>query len=92
MKKFLYAVYDVAADKYASPFLSDNDSTAIRDFEHLCMDESTFFRSHPHDYFLYRVASFDDKTCDIDDIQKYVLIDAAFVLKKYNIKFYEAGE
>lgn len=44
---------------FLSPMVDVNDLSAKRNFEHACMRQDSLFFSHPEDYALYKIATFD---------------------------------
>lgn len=51
----VYAVYDLKAECYSSPFFAVNDAVAIRMFTSACLDRETPVGSNPADYAMFRV-------------------------------------
>lgn len=62
MKTKLFAIYDVKADSYASPFTMPTNGMAIRGFVDLAKDPQTMIGKHPEDYKLVQIGSFDDES------------------------------
>ncbi len=60
MKVNVYGIFDVKAKMYSSPFFLPHDGQAIRAFSDLALDSKSIISSHPDDYKLYRLTSFDD--------------------------------
>ncbi len=60
MKVNVYAVYDVKAKCYASPFFLPEDAQAVRAFGDLVCREDSKIHAHPKDYDLFRLSTFDD--------------------------------
>ena len=65
----IYGIYSVKDIKtgYLPPTFDMNDLSAMRNFEHACMNEDSLFFTHPADYQLYKVGSFDTETGSITD-------------------------
>lgn len=61
MIKNLYAVFDKKAEVFCQPYVSQNDSTAIRDFEHAATDDHMDIGRYPADFDLYFLGVFDDQ-------------------------------
>lgn len=55
-----YAVFDVKAGVYGSPFFTHNDQMALRMFQQACEDPNTSMYRFPADFTLFRLAAFDD--------------------------------
>ena len=62
----MYSVKDIKTG-YLPPTFDMNDLSAMRNFEHACMNEDSLFFTHPSDYQLYKVGSFDTETGSITD-------------------------
>lgn len=56
-----YGIYSIRDSKtgYTSLTLDFNDASAMRNFEHACMQDSSLFFSHAQDYDLYKLGLFD---------------------------------
>lgn len=78
----LYAIKDAKSTFF--PVNADlNDSCAIRNFEHAVRQPDSLLRSHPNDYSLFRVGSYNNETGMIESFDTPVLLtDAAAVLKE----------
>lgn len=63
----LYAVYDKSAAAYMSPFQGINDNQAIRSFSNACMNPEAFGQ-YPTDYSLFKIATYNDETGKIDNM------------------------
>lgn len=64
----IYGMYSVKDLKtgYLPPTFDMNDLSAMRNFEHACMNEESLFFTHPSDYQLFKVGSFDTESGDIE--------------------------
>jgi hypothetical protein len=60
MKSMVFSVFDAKAGAFAQPFYSPTKGTALRAFMDCCADPNHAFCRHPSDYFLFRIAEFDD--------------------------------
>lgn len=60
----IYPVYAIRDAKvgFMSPTVDQNDASAARNFEHAVMNSASLMNSHPGDYALYRIGSFDTET------------------------------
>lgn len=57
----LYSVYDQVAGTYSNPVTARNDAVAARLFVHSVSTEGeSLVKSHPDDYSLVRIGSFDE--------------------------------
>lgn len=73
----IYGMYSVKDLKtgYLPPTFDLNDLSAMRNFEHACMNEDSLFFTHPSDYQLFKVGTFDTETSDIVN-ENVFLMDA----------------
>lgn len=62
MKRKIFAVYDVKAQAYATPFLYNHKPEAIRAFMTASNDPQTNLNKYPADYKLYYLGEFDDQS------------------------------
>ncbi|AXL15175.1 nonstructural protein [Microviridae sp.] len=72
--KFLYTIYDQAAQTWLTPFTSDTDSAAQREFLTIISDV-TVMRNSPSDFDLYVIGTFSQITGTIsskETVQKIV--------------------
>lgn len=65
MIKNIYSVFDKKAEVFCQPFCSQNDSTAIRDFQYAANDNTTDIGRYPLDFSLYFLGVFDDQSGNI---------------------------
>lgn len=72
MKKFIVCVRDIRADLFFSPMFYQSLGQAERQFadEVNRKDASNTLASHPADFELFHVGSFDDQTCTFDLLDK----------------------
>ena len=77
----LYAIKD-AKSTYMPCNADMNDACAIRNFEHAVRQPDSLLRSHPNDYALYRVGTYDNETGVIVAESPVQLCDAAQCLKE----------
>lgn len=47
---------------FMTPTLDQNISSAVRNFEHACMNTDSLMYSHADDYSLYQIGEFDTET------------------------------
>ena len=57
----LYCVRDEKMDmnRYGAIICQENDATAMRSFAHECMNKDSLWNSHPSDYSLWCLGSYD---------------------------------
>lgn len=58
----IYSVFDIKVGAYIGPFVSHNDSTAIREFANAIADPDHNFHKHSHDYALFRIGKWEAET------------------------------
>ena len=65
----IYSVYAIRDSKtgFLTPTIDINDASAMRNFEHACMQTNSLFFSHSQAYDLYRIARFNSDTGEISD-------------------------
>lgn len=56
----IYAVYDQKAEAYMRPFFTGTRGLAIRSVVDLMNDKQSFAASHPEDFFLFELGTYDD--------------------------------
>lgn len=82
MKYFLYAIKD-AKSRFMPCNVDVNDGCAIRNFEHAVRQPDSLLRSHPNDYSLFKVGSYEDVCGTVEPISPPVLLcDAAQCLQE----------
>ena len=67
MKMFSYAIFDSAAGAYMRPFVARSDDEAAREFHRLTNGES-IIADYPQNYTLFRVATWDDTTGEMQQM------------------------
>lgn len=78
----LYAIKD-AKSTFMPCTVDVNDATAIRNFEHAVRQQDSILASHPNDFALFRVGSFDNETGTVTaPLSPVFLCDAAQCLVK----------
>lgn len=74
-----YAIYDLKAGYYLTPFIAHNHHVAKRMFTASCSDSNTSLYQFPTDYELFLIGSFDEQTAEIATVEKESLgLAAAF--------------
>lgn len=83
MKYGVYSVRDQLSC-FLRPTFDINDATAIRNFEHAVLNtEDSLFFSHPEDYALFRLGTFDDQNASfVMDAVPSELISASQIMSK----------
>lgn len=78
----IYAIKD-AKSSFMPCTVDTNDSTAIRNFENAVRQPGSLLASHPNDFALFKLGTYDDSDGSLDpvDIPK-LLCDAAQCLPK----------
>lgn len=66
MKHNAYVIFDSAAQIYNKPFYFVNDNVALRAAYDLRADTSTEVSTHPEDFSLWFIGSFDDTTATFE--------------------------
>lgn len=81
----IYGVYAIkdAKTSFMPCNVDYNDASAIRNFEHAVMAPDSLMRSHPGDYTLYRLGSYNTETGIIlSKVDPEQIADAASVIRK----------
>lgn len=77
-----YAILDVKAGAYGTPFFSVNDQVALRSFGNLANDKGTSIGMNPEDFHLHQIGVFDDQTGEFAPGQVQSLAMAASLVRK----------
>lgn len=76
MHQNLYSVFDKKTDNFLPVFTLPNDRVAMRAMEQCLADHNHNFSTHPQDYSLYLIASFDSDTGTVEpDLVKLIELD-----------------
>lgn len=81
----IYGVYAIkdAKTSFMPCNVDYNDASAIRNFEHAVMAPDSLMRSHPADYTLYRLGSYNTETgIIVSEADPQQIADAASVVRK----------
>lgn len=81
----IYGVYAIkdAKTSFMPCNVDYNDASAIRNFEHAVMAPDSLMRSHPADYTLYRLGSYNTETGTlVPEADPQQIADAASVVRK----------
>lgn len=81
---FIYVVRDAVGDTYNTPFVQQNVGAALRGFaiEVNTPRENNMINSHPNDFALYEVATYDHRTGVISAYESPKLVAQAASLKQ----------
>lgn len=85
MKFGMYAIKD-AKTGFMTPTVDQNDSSAMRNFEHAVNQTDSLLNSHPNDFALYLLAEFDTDSgisIPVDNYRHFpvLIVDASEVLR-----------
>lgn len=61
MKLKIYAIRDLKTC-FMTPVVEMNDPSAVRNFEHAVLEGNSLMHSHPGDYALYALGTYDNET------------------------------
>lgn len=64
MKLPMYAIRDLHTG-FLTPTVDQNDASAMRNFRHAIMQESTIMHTHSKDFSLYKIGDYDTDTGEI---------------------------
>ena len=81
----IYGVYAIkdAKTSFMPCNVDYNDASAIRNFEHAVMAPDSLMCSHPADYTLYRLGSYNTETgLIVSEADPQQIADAASVVRK----------
>jgi hypothetical protein len=68
---------------YMAPMIEDNDPTAVRSLRHsIGLDKSLLTYTHPEDFTLYRLGSYDTSTGVITPCQPEIVIELSDIIGK----------
>lgn len=65
----IYTIRDAKAECYLQPFTFRTDGEAIRAFDDSVQKPGTALHDHPEDFFLYKVASFNQETGIVEPME-----------------------
>lgn len=71
----IYVIRDVHTG-FMTPMVDQNDASALRNFEHAVMNTESLYHSHPKDYSLYKIGTYDTETAAINPIIPELIVDA----------------
>lgn len=76
MKLFVYAVHDVKAGTFMTPFFMQSNGAAIRSFFDAVKDTNHPISKHPEDYTLFHVGTWDDDSGQLVGIVPEAMVKA----------------
>jgi len=82
MKLDIFAVYDVKAGSYATPFFAPNISHAQRSFAFAANDSNTDVNRYPSDFSLWHLGTFNAETAEFDLVPPFQLCLAVALLNR----------
>lgn len=65
MKLQIYSIYDEKGKFFSSPYYSNNNDVAIRQFKSLVNDDQSTVSIYPADFTLFHIGTFDDSNAII---------------------------
>lgn len=76
----VYSVLDVTVG-YGVPIVQDNDAVAMRAFENGCSDVTSVWHTHPADFHLYCIGTFDTSSGELaPDVPRKICAATDFVV------------
>ncbi len=82
MKLNIYSIFDTATGLYSRPYFTQSDAEAMRAFEDLAIDAKHPVGSHPEDYSLFRLGTFDDNHGKMTNEENECLVTALETISK----------
>lgn len=79
MKLPVYSIRDVHTG-FMSPTVDQNDASAMRNFRHAVMQSASLMNSHPKDYSLYRIGTFETDSGAFESELPELITDAFSLL------------
>lgn len=76
MKYGIYAIRDLKTG-FLTPTIDQNNASAMRNFEHACMNIDSLFYSHPDDYSLFYLGDYDTDRGEISLVDTNVFLCSA---------------
>lgn len=79
----IYGVFCIRDSKvgFMTPTIDQNESCAIRNFEYAAQRTDSLFNSHPSDFDLYRIGSYDSESGELTSCLPEHLCSASDLLK-----------
>lgn len=81
MKTKMFAVYDLKAACYGTPFFMPREEVAVRTFSDSVNDSNpnNLWNKHPEDYSLFYIGEYDDESCEVTCSKPSFILSAASV-------------
>ena len=79
MKIQMFAVYDVKAAMYHTPYFAVNVAVGARIFRGACINQQTTLAANPEDFNLFHIGSFDDQSGAVEGKPEFIINGAAVV-------------
>lgn len=73
----VYAIQDVKAGHYATPFFMASNGLAIRAFSDLVKDQQSTLSRHPDDFKLFLIGEYDDNSGELISTKPEFLANAS---------------
>jgi hypothetical protein len=80
MKYPVFAIRDSKVG-FMAPTVEQNAPAAVRNFEHAVLNSASLMNSHPGDYDLYEIGSFDSDSGELEKSMPKHLCSAADILR-----------
>lgn len=80
MKYGIYSIRD-SRTGFLPPMADQNDSSAMRNFSHACMQKDSLMFTHCEDYALCRIGEFDSETGSLSTQLPAVILDGTSIQK-----------
>lgn len=71
MKFGVYSIKDLKTG-FLPVTIEYNDDSAIRNFEHACSNADSLFFTHPSDYQMWKLGSYDNETGELISDMKFL--------------------
>lgn len=81
MKYGVYSIRD-ARTGFLPPTVDINDSSAMRNFAHACMQKESLLFSHIEDYALYKIGDFFTDSGTISEQLPELILDGSSIQRK----------
>lgn len=81
MKSNIYAVRDLKVG-FMHPQIESNNGSAIRNFEIACNNPNSLFHTHPEDFQLFEIGTYDTDTGVFENLDKPNYLVSALDFKK----------
>lgn len=82
MIKYLYSVYDAAAQNYSDPVIFTSDAVASRNFQIESQNQDSVLAKFPVDFTMFCVGEFDTSSGDVSAVNRIVCRGTDFINKE----------